>query len=114
MADRSSGLKKTRDVGSYRSNPWVYLICMEMFGSGFLIGKRTILKVMTDPEGPASGSNRVRRGGSENPDGANLRSTVSRYSSNPPSPFQQYRFRVTFQKASKKRAPDGATALDWV
>ena len=63
--------KQTRDVGQYAANPWGFLTCTEMCGNGSTIGKRTILPVLqTDPEGPASGSRRVKRGGSWGTDGS--------------------------------------------
>ena len=62
--------KQTRDVGQYAANPWGFF---DMQGNvwewvsdwkaNYLIGAQT------DPEGPASGSLRVKRGGSWSDDG---------------------------------------------
>ena len=67
--------KQTRDVGQYASNPWGFF---DMHGNvwewvhdwkaNYLTGAQT------NPEGPASGSYRVRRGASWYSDGVGLRS----------------------------------------
>jgi formylglycine-generating enzyme required for sulfatase activity len=67
--------KQTRDVGQYAANPWGFF---DMHGNvwewvsdwkaAYLSGAQT------DPEGPASGSNRVKRGGSWATPGVDLRS----------------------------------------
>ena len=67
--------KQTRDVGQYAANPWGFY---DMHGNvwewvsdwkaNYLTGAQT------NPEGPASGSSRVRRGGSWGFDGTDLRS----------------------------------------
>ncbi|MDC1022812.1 SUMF1/EgtB/PvdO family nonheme iron enzyme [bacterium] len=89
--------KQTRDVGQYAANPWGFF---DMQGNvwewvsdwkaNYLIGAQT------DPEGPASGSNRVHRGGSWHSVGTALRS--AKRNDGPPSNRRNYLgFRVGFQ-----------------
>lgn len=89
--------KQTRDVGQYASNPWGFF---DMHGNvwewvsdwkaNYFTGAQT------DPEGPASGSDRVRRGGSWNFGGPNLRS-AKRYGYPPDSRYNVLGFRIGFQ-----------------
>jgi formylglycine-generating enzyme required for sulfatase activity len=96
--------KQTVEIGQFSANPWGFF---DMHGNvrewvhdwkaNYLSGAQT------DPEGPASGSNRVRRGGSWTNDGAYLRS--AKRSDHPPSDRRPYLgFRVGFQAVK----PDGA------
>ena len=59
---------------SMRPTRGAFLTCREMFGNGSTTGKRNYTGAQTDPEGPASGSHRVKRGGSFPSDGTLLRS----------------------------------------
>jgi formylglycine-generating enzyme required for sulfatase activity len=89
--------KQTRDVGQYAANPWGFF---DMQGNvwewvsdwkaNYLIGAQT------DPEGPASGSLRVNRGGSWSSAGTYLRS-AKRHIHTPSSRFYGLGFRVGFQ-----------------
>ena len=94
-----SALERTVEVGSYQSSPWgffdmhgnVWEWCADWhddYPSGSLI----------DPIGPASGSNRVVRGGSWYFDGTNLRSAIAA-TSTPGSRSSHIGFRVGFQKS---------------
>ena len=57
--------KQTRDVGQYASNPWGFFDMHGNVWEWVSDWKANYLPVpQTDPEGPASGSNRVMRGGS--------------------------------------------------
>jgi formylglycine-generating enzyme required for sulfatase activity len=90
-------LQQTTDIGQYAANPWGFF---DMQGNvwewvsdwkaNYLIGAQT------DPEGPASGSSRVVRGGSWGSDGAALRS-AKRGSSTPSYRNRDLGFRVGFQ-----------------
>jgi formylglycine-generating enzyme required for sulfatase activity len=95
-----SGLQQTSNVGQYSPNAWgffdmhgnVWEWIADWYSSSYY-GSNAV----TDPTGPASGSNRVGRGGSWDVDGTFLRSARRDYA--PPS----YRsltigFRVGFQK----------------
>jgi formylglycine-generating enzyme required for sulfatase activity len=80
--------KQTANIGQFSANPWGFF---DMHGNvwewvhdwkaNYLIGAQT------DPEGPASGSLRVRRGGSWSSVGANLRS-AQRFGNTPSSPHR--------------------------
>jgi formylglycine-generating enzyme required for sulfatase activity len=95
-----SGLSQTRDVGYYAANPWGFF---DMHGNvwewvydwkaNYLTGAQT------DPEGPASGSYRVARGGSWSDDGTGkyLRS-AERNLHSPNHRYANIGFRVGFQK----------------
>ena len=100
-ADDGNDFKQTRDVGQYAANPWGFF---DMHGnvwewtadwsqSAYPIGNPVI-----DPAGPASGSARVRRGGSWLNGGANLRS-AERFSNAPGIRGRGLGFRVGFQKS---------------
>jgi formylglycine-generating enzyme required for sulfatase activity len=89
--------KQTRDVGQYAANPWGFF---DMQGNvwewvsdwkaNYLIGAQT------DPEGPASRSNRVSRGGSWYSGGTILRS-AGRNDNTPSTRNYGLGFRVGFQ-----------------
>ena len=91
---------ETREVGQYGPNPWgffdmhgnVWEWTADWFAAAYPTDNPTI-----DPTGPASGSDRVRRGGSWDNVGATLRS-AKRYS-NTPSTRSNIGFRVGFQKS---------------
>ena len=94
----SSGYSQTRDVGLYDANPWGFF---DMHGNvhewtadwygGYSSGAQT------DPEGSASGSRRVSRGGSWFNSGSYLRSAYrSRY--DPSLRSSGIGFRVGFQQ----------------
>ena len=72
-----SGLSQTTDVGQYAANPWgffdmhgnVFEWTADWYGATYPTGNPVV-----DPTGEASGSTRVRRGGSCNSVGSSLRS----------------------------------------
>jgi formylglycine-generating enzyme required for sulfatase activity len=90
-------LQQTTDIGQYDPNPWGFF---DMHGNvwewvsdwkaNYFTGAQT------DPEGPASGSYRVRRGGSWDNGGADLRS-ARRNNFPPGSRHGTIGFRVGFQ-----------------
>ena len=87
------------NIGQFSANPWGFY---DMHGNvwewvhdwkaNYLSGAQT------DPEGPASGSNGVIRGGAWNHDGTDLRS-ADRYSFNSSSCTHRLGFRVSFQSS---------------
>ena len=91
--------KQTRDVGMYDANPWGFF---DMNGNvrewiadwyaPYSSGSQT------DPEGPATGSLPVVRGGSWNDGGTNLRSAF-RINNIPGARYGSIGFRVSFQKS---------------
>jgi formylglycine-generating enzyme required for sulfatase activity len=93
-----SGYSQTRDVGLYSANPWGFF---DMHGNvrewtadwyaGYSSGAQT------DPEGPATGSNRVARGGSWHNPGTSLRSAY-RTNYGPSTRYTYIGFRVGFQQ----------------
>jgi formylglycine-generating enzyme required for sulfatase activity len=92
--------KQTRDVGQYAANPWgffdmhgnVWEWTADRYQAAYPSGNPVI-----DPTGPASGSNRVLRGGSWHADGTDLRS-AKRYNFSPGNRRGNLGFRVGFQK----------------
>jgi formylglycine-generating enzyme required for sulfatase activity len=96
-----SGLSQTRDVGQYAANPLgffdmhgnVWEWTADWYQAAYPSGNPVV-----DPTGPASGSVRVRRGGSWPNGGADLRS-AKRNSSAPGTRFHIIGFRVGFQKS---------------
>ena len=89
--------KQTRDVGQYSANPWGFFHMQGNVREWVSDWKANYLTgAQTDPEGPASGSNRVIRGGSWGDAGTGLRSATR--SNNTPSYRLNYLgFRVGFQ-----------------
>jgi formylglycine-generating enzyme required for sulfatase activity len=89
--------KQTRNLGKYAANPWGFF---DMHGNVWEWVSDWKANypggAQTNPEGPASGSDRVRRGGSWDDDGASLRS--AQRDSFPPGLRRNYiGFRVGFQ-----------------
>ena len=89
---------QTRDVGKYQANAWGFF---DMHGNVWewtadWYGSYSTASVI-DPGGSASGSLRVRRGGSWYSDGTHLRSARRRYNT-PSTRSSPYGFRVGFQK----------------
>jgi formylglycine-generating enzyme required for sulfatase activity len=89
--------KQTRDVGQYPANPWGFF---DMHGNVWEWVSDWKANypggAQTNPEGPASGSLRVRRGGSWSNDGTDLRS-AKRPSYTPGTRLNGIGFRVGFQ-----------------
>ena len=92
--------KQTRDVGQYSANPWgffdmhgnVWEWTVDWYQAAYPTGNPVV-----DPTGPASGSNRVLRGGSWYSGGSELRS--ARRSNHAPSlRTKSLGFRVGFQQ----------------
>jgi formylglycine-generating enzyme required for sulfatase activity len=87
-------------VGQYGANPWgffdmhgnVWEWTADWFAAAYPTDNPSI-----DPTGPASGSNRVLRGGSWNYAGTFLRS-ATRINGNPSSPNYSIGFRVGFEE----------------
>ena len=100
-ANDGNDFKQTRDVGQYWANPWGFF---DMHGNVFewtadwyQAAYPTGNPVM-DPTGSASGSNRVRRGGSWLGGVSHTRSAY-RSSFNPSTRAKDFGFRVGFQKS---------------
>jgi formylglycine-generating enzyme required for sulfatase activity len=97
----SSGYSQTRDVGKYAANPWgffdmhgnVWEWTADLYQAAYPAGNPVV-----DPTSPASGSFRVRRGGSWRHDGTYLRS-AKRFNDTPGHRFNFIGFRVGFQKS---------------
>jgi formylglycine-generating enzyme required for sulfatase activity len=95
-----SGLSQTRDVGYYAANPWgffdmhgnVWEWTADWYQAAYPTGNPVV-----DPTGPASGSRRVKRGGSWSNVGTYLRS-AQRHNDTPGSRSNALGFRVGFQK----------------
>jgi len=99
-ANDGNDFKQTRDVGQYAANPWgffdmhgnVWEWTADWYQAAYPSGNPVV-----DPTGPASGSNRVKRGGSWYDDGAYLRS-AKRNNYPPSSRSTNLGFRVGFQQ----------------
>jgi formylglycine-generating enzyme required for sulfatase activity len=94
-----SGLGQTRDVGYYAANPWGFF---DMHGNVWewtvdRYGTYPTGNPVIDPTGPASGSDRVIRGGSWALSGTYLRSAI-RGTLYPSSRFNHFGFRVGFKQ----------------
>ena len=95
-----SGLSQTRDVGYYAANPWgffdmhgnVWEWTADWYQAAYPTGNPVV-----DPSGPASGSDRISRGGSWFFDGAGLRSAL-RFYDTPSTRYDDLGFRVGFQQ----------------
>ncbi|MDC3335965.1 SUMF1/EgtB/PvdO family nonheme iron enzyme [Opitutales bacterium] len=96
----ASGLSQTRDVGYYAANPWgffdmhgnVWEWTADWFQAAYPTGNPVV-----NPTGPASGSFRVKRGGSWSNDGTSLRS-AERFDDTPSDRSRNIGFRVCFQQ----------------
>jgi formylglycine-generating enzyme required for sulfatase activity len=92
--------KQTRDVGQYAADPWGF---HDMHGNVWEWCSDWYAKypsgAVTNPEGPASGSCRVIRGGSWNHDGTNLRSAKRLDGGTPSNRNYTLGFRVGFQSS---------------
>ena len=89
--------KQTRDVGQYADNPWGFFDMQGNVWEWVSDWKANYFTgAQTDPEGPASGSSRVRRGGSWSADGTLLRS-AKRGNNTPGTRTYGIGFRVGFQ-----------------
>jgi formylglycine-generating enzyme required for sulfatase activity len=91
--------QKTRDVGYYAANPWGFF---DMHGNVWewtadWYGTYPVGNPVIDPTGAASGSWRVKRGGSWGYDGTSLRSAKRSYGT-PSTRTNNIGFRVGFQK----------------
>jgi formylglycine-generating enzyme required for sulfatase activity len=94
-----SGLSQTRDVAQYAANPWGFFDMhgnvrewtADWYQAAYPTGNPVV-----DPTGPASGSSRVRRGGSWNYGGTDLRSS-KRGDNTPSDRYNAIGFRVGFQ-----------------
>jgi formylglycine-generating enzyme required for sulfatase activity len=92
--ERDDGFKTTAPVGKYRPNAWglydmhgnVHEWCQDYCG-GYPVGS------VTDPAGPGSGDNRVRRGGSWN-NGAGLCRSACRVGIGPVGRWDNTGFRL--------------------
>jgi len=97
---KNLGIKKTVEGGTYAANPLgffdmhgnVWEWTADWFQAAYPSGNPVV-----DPTGPASGSNRVRRGGSWSGPGATLRS-AGRSNVNPSGRSNDIGFRVGFQQ----------------
>jgi formylglycine-generating enzyme required for sulfatase activity len=99
-ANDGSDFKQTRDVGQYAANPLgffdmhgnVWEWTADWYQAAYPTGNPVV-----NPTGPASGSNRVKRGGSWINDGATLRS-AKRNDFTPSYRYSGMGFRVGFQQ----------------
>jgi formylglycine-generating enzyme required for sulfatase activity len=100
-ANHNNIIGQTCDVGQYQANPWGFFDMhgnvrewtADWYQAAYPIGNPVV-----DPTGPASGSDRVARGGSWNYGGSGLRSAGRRHST-PSTRFETLGFRVGFQKS---------------
>ena len=99
-ANDGNDSKQTVEVGQFSANPWGFF---DMHGNvrewvhDWKVGNY-LTGAQTNPEGPASGSNRVSRGGSWNLDGPYLRS-AKRDHNTPSKRNHDVGFRVGFQNS---------------
>ena len=90
-------LQQTTDIGQYAANPWGFFDMQGNVWEWVSDWKANYLTgAQTDPEGPASGSNRVKRGGSWYNGGTDLRS-ARRHDLTPSNRPDTLGFRVGFQ-----------------
>ncbi|MEC8044302.1 MAG: SUMF1/EgtB/PvdO family nonheme iron enzyme, partial [Verrucomicrobiota bacterium] len=86
-------------VGQFSANPWGFFDLHGNVREWVYDWKANYFSgAQSDPEGPASGSNRVTRGGSWSRGGAGLRS-AERDNNTPSSRFSNIGFRVGFQNS---------------
>ena len=98
MADLMTGndFKQTRDVGQYAANPWGFFDMQGNVWEWVSDWKANYLTgAQTNPEGPASGSYRVLRGGSWSTTGRTCVLLAQHYT--PELPLHRIGFRVGFQ-----------------
>ena len=99
--NHGADLNQTVNVGQFSANPWgffdmhgnVWEWTADRYQAAYPTGNPVV-----DPTGPASGSNRVQRGGSWNFDGPYLRS-AKRRDYTPGARYSGIGFRVGFQKS---------------
>ncbi|MDA8859812.1 BspA family leucine-rich repeat surface protein, partial [bacterium] len=106
--DHNTGadFKETRDVGQYSANPWGFF---DMHGNVWEWTANWYAAyssgAQTDPEGPATGSNRAFRGGAWDLPSAYLRSAF-RFSDDPSYRYDSLGFRVGFQIQPDEASPE--------
>jgi surface protein len=101
-ATTGNDFKQTRDVGQYAANPWgffdmhgnVWEWTVDRYQAAYPNGNPVV-----DPTGPASGSDRVNRGGSWYPFGTSLRS-AKRNHLTPSQRDRHFGFRLAFRQTS--------------
>jgi formylglycine-generating enzyme required for sulfatase activity len=100
-ANDGNDFKQTRDVGQYAANPWgffdmhgnVWEWTADWYQAAYPMGNPVV-----DPIGPASGLNRVKRGGSWSLAETTLRS-AKRSSNSTGYRYDDLGFRIGFQKS---------------